>query len=392
MQLSRIAIVSAAFLAAVGIALARGRKAENEVPPAPAPTVEAAPAPVEPLPPPAPALFAEGVPVVLDALPPGIGSLSAQGCNACHYAAHDTWATSRHAQAWASPTYQDALRSAGGSTACVGCHLPVAAQHDQLAAGYVDGDLTRPRLEANPSFDLTLRGEGVTCAACHVRNGTILGVHEAPDAPHPVVVSKELRDPKLCATCHQLTWPEADAPFYDTYGEWERSSWAAAGVTCQDCHMAPTAGAIVPGTDGTLPAHTFLADPARAISALVGLPSASVQRGQEVTVTLTVQNTGAGHAFPTGSPFSPATLEVALVDKAGKDLAPPWRTVFGRTVELAPPWRTTGDTRLPAGGQWSGSHAWVPSVKGPAGPGAVEVRLDRRGEKTVLRRVPVEVR
>ena len=33
--------------------------------------------------------------------------------------------------------------------------------------------------------------EGVTCAACHVREGKVLGTHAIDDAPHPVVVSDE---------------------------------------------------------------------------------------------------------------------------------------------------------------------------------------------------------
>lgn len=115
MQIRTIAALSLP-IAAIGIAVARGRK-DEAVPEPPAPSV--AP-PAEPAAgPAAPALFAAGLPVVLAALPAGLASLSAQGCNACHYAAHDTWQHSAHADAWVSPRFQAAWRSAGESTACV---------------------------------------------------------------------------------------------------------------------------------------------------------------------------------------------------------------------------------------------------------------------------------
>jgi hypothetical protein len=394
MKPSRLFAVVCLSIAAVGIALARGRKAADPEQ-APPPPVEQAPvapaAPVAPPPPPAPALFPDGLPVALSTLPAGLPSLSAQGCNACHWAAHDTWAGSAHAHAWSDDTYQTALKAAGESTMCQECHLPLAAQHDRLAAGYVDGDVSRPRLSPNPSFDLTLRGEGVTCAACHVRGNTVIGTHAAPDAPHPVAVSAELSDPAMCATCHQLSWPDGDRPFYDTYGEWKASAYAKANVTCQDCHMAPTAGATVPGSDGTLPSHALGADPRRAVSALLQVSNATIPRGQPVDVGLILQNTGAGHSFPTGNPFKQYRVDVVLLDAAGKELGPAFSTVLARTVEPKPPYKTLTDTRLAAGGQMKLSHTFTPNVKGVPGRGAIEVRLVRGKEVIVLQHVAVEI-
>lgn len=389
----RLLLVGSLSLAAFGIAVARGKKAQEpaeEPPPpepAPAPTAEAAPPA-----PPAPALFAGGLPVTLGALPAGLASASAQGCNACHYAAHDTWASSAHAHAWTDARYQAALHAAGDSTTCLSCHLPLTQQHHEVAAGYVDNDLSRPRLQPNPAFDATLRAEGVSCAACHVRGDTILGTREAPDSPHRVTVSAELSSAEMCATCHQLTWPEADRPFYDTYGEWKASSWAKAGVSCQDCHMAPTAGAVVPGTDGTVPSHALGADPRRALSVLVTLPSAVIQRGQVLPVSLVVQNTGAGHSLPTGNPFKAAVLSATLLDVAGKPLAPSWTLTWSRTVEMVRPWKTTADHRLAAGGQESASFQLTPSTKGAPGLGVLEIKLTQGDASVVLQRLPVDVR
>ncbi len=379
-------------LLAIGMAVARGKK-EVEVPPAPAAVpVEVPLAAPEPEVAAVPLLFPTALPIVVDALPPGIASLSAQSCNGCHWAAHDAWASSGHAQAWSHPTYQAALKSSLGSTACVACHLPLAAQHDRLAAGYIEDDIARPRLQENPSFDLTLMSEGVTCAACHVRGGVVIGVHASTNSPHPVVASEELRSSDLCATCHQLSWPDSDRPFYDTWGEWKASAYATAGVQCQECHMAPAAGAAQPGTRSAVASHGSPTTIQRALTAILQLPDAHITRGQPLDVAVTVLNTGAGHSVPTGNPFKTWTLELVAVDAAGKDLAPAHKTVLGRTVEATSPWRTTADDRIVAGGRKDWTVRLTPNAKGAPGSGALILRAVRPGETVVLRRIPIEVR
>jgi hypothetical protein len=390
---ARWALVLCLPIAAAGFALARGKKQE-EAAAAPEPSSEVAAAPAAaPAPEPAaPPLFPAGLPVVVEATPSGVASLSAQSCNACHWAAHDGWSGSAHAHAWSDAGYQAALKSAGNSTACLGCHLPLAAQHDQLAAGYVDGDITRPRLQDNAAFDASLMSEGVTCAACHVRDGQILGTHSTANAPHAVVVSKELGTSEMCATCHQLTWPDADRPFYDTYGEWKASAYAAAGVGCPQCHMAPVAGVPQPGQGGVVAAHASPTTVQRALTTLVQLPHAYLTRGQAVDLRITLINSGAGHDVPTGNPFKSWTIEVAILDGAGRDLAPVQRTVLARTVEKAAPWRTTADDRLAAGAQKTWTAHFAPNAKGAPGAGAVIVRAVRGGQAVELRRIPVDVR
>jgi hypothetical protein len=385
---ARWAIALSLPILAAGFALARGKKrAEEEA--QPEPVSEPAPAPA---PPPAPALFPGPLPLEIGAPPAGLATVSSQTCNACHWAAHDTWADSGHAHAWSSPGYQAALASAGNSTACLGCHLPLAAQHDQLATSYVDGDLARPRLEANAAFDASLMSEGVTCAACHVREGTVLGTHPSEHSPHPVTVSAELSDSRFCATCHQLSWPEGDRPFYDTYGEWSASAYAKAGVDCQDCHMAPEGGSPQPGMAAIGPAHHSPTSVARALTTLVALPSGEITRGQPLTVGLRILNTGAGHSVPTGNPFKEWSIETVLLDASGKELAPPNRLQLARAVEATPPWRTLKDERLVAGGSREWSATFTAAAKGAPGTGAVVVRAVRAGQVVELRRVPVRVR
>ncbi len=339
-----------------------------------------------------PALFPNGLPVDIGPLPSGLASASAQGCAACHWTAHDTWATGAHARAGQSQAYRTAIHAVGDTTACTQCHQPLAVQHAQLAAGYVDGDVTRPRMQPNASFDATLLSEGVTCATCHLRGGSVLGTRDLTDAPHPVRASAELADGvSACASCHQLSWPDGDRPFYDTVGEWKASRWASAGVTCVTCHMPPE-GAPRPGAAGGVPTHGAGADLTRALTALVHLKEPVARRGQPLAVELVLQNTGAGHSFPTGNPNTTATIEVRLVDDKGKDLAPAWTQTLARKVEEKRPWKTISDDRLPAGGQRTGTHTFTPALKGTPCDGALEVRVKKGGANVLLRRVPIAVR
>jgi len=348
-----------------------GTKKDADLPP---PALQAE-APVKG--PEAPLLFKDGLPVAIEKTPEGLANVSAQSCNACHFQAHEDWSDSAHATAWSNDVFQEALARAGNSTACSQCHLPLANQHARLAAGYIEGDLARPNLQPNPIWDATLMSEGVTCAACHVRDGMIIGTRAIPDAPHPVAVSEELGTSAACATCHQMTWEGADQPFYDTYREWEGSAYAKAGVRCQDCHMPARAGMATASRFAASPGHDFTAETGRAVSVLVKLQAPEIQRGQATPVEITIQNTGAGHHFPTGSPFKPYTVIAELVDASGKLLTKPFTHILARTVENQSPWKTLSDNRIPAGGEVKLSHSFTVDHRKKAGAATLRIRIGR---------------
>ncbi|MCB9779092.1 MAG: hypothetical protein H6742_11055 [Alphaproteobacteria bacterium] len=363
------------LLLGAGVALAARRKGA-EPPPEPAPPAATA-TPAAPPMPSAPALFADGLPVPAQQVPDGLPSLSAQGCNGCHGAVHDAWKDGPHARAWNAPAFRAALDRTGDTTACTGCHLPLQNQHPRLAAGYVEGDLARPDMRENPTWDPTLMSEGVTCAACHVRDGVVATARAGGAAPHPLAHSDELASGAVCATCHQLTWPDADQPFYDTWGEWERSPYAAAGVGCVDCHMPPVAGAATATRFAAQSSHAFPADTARALSVLVRTGAPEVQRGEPFAVSLRLQNTGAGHSVPTGSPFKAYRVVARIVGEDGKVVSEPFTHDLARTVEDAPPWATLSDTRLPPGGEVALDATFEVSQRQRAGRGAIEVGVYR---------------
>lgn len=366
--------VGATALCVGGFALAGGLSRRAEPAPAASPTAAAPALPPAPV---APPLFAAPLPVVLDRVPDGLASLSAQSCNACHGAVHDRWAGSKHANAWNDPVFQEALARVGNATACRSCHLPLVNQHPQLAAGYKDGDISRPDLQKNPLWDATLMREGVTCAACHVREGQVIGVRPVSGAPHAVSVSAELQKSELCASCHQLTWPEAKSAFYDTFGEWSRSAYAAAGVQCQDCHMVPSPAGSIGGRFAAEPSHGFEAPLERGLSIFMELPAAELQRGEPFTVGVRLQNSGAGHMIPTGSPYKVLLTTVEVVGADGKviDAAPPHR--LGREVADAPPWDTLRDERLAPGAEVKLGHTFTIGQKVPAQAASLRVRVER---------------
>lgn len=326
---------------------------------------------------PAPPLFPEGLPVSLQKLPDGLANLSAQGCEGCHYQAHDDWAESAHRVAFSSPSYRRAAEAAGDSPLCVNCHLPLENQQRELVVEYLGGALSSAETSANPSWDATLAQEGVTCAACHVREGVVVGVNAISTAPHPVRASEELTSSTLCASCHQLSWPGAETPFYDTYGEWERSAYAEAGVRCQDCHMPPAGGVVTAGRSATHADHRFNAAQGRGLSVLVRLQPESVVRGETLSAEVRVQNTGAGHAVPTGSPFVQLELVAQVIDREGELVGEPWTHRFGREVDPEPPFAITADTRLPAGGEITLPVTIELPQKGKGGAGAFQVLLRR---------------
>lgn len=358
----------------------RGKKKDEPVP-EPVVVDEPEPAPVTPAIP----LFPQALPFTVGPLVDGLANTTSQACAACHFEAHGGWAESAHATGWQDPTVQAAFRLAD-TPACSSCHLPLLEQRPTLVT-YPTDEVDKPLVSANPAFDPSLRLEGVTCAACHVRNGQVVATRPPEDigpAPHPLAWSEDLTRSEGCAACHQLTWEGANAPLYDTYGEWSRSPYAEAGIACQDCHGGRGADAAAPY------AHGSERRTERAISVLIDLPSLTVVRGDEVPVPLglTLQNSGAGHAFPTGSPFGGVRVQVRLTgpeDRHGK----PFDAIvlehdLERTLTDAPPWDVTADTRIPARGQLELSGGLSIPYGAPGGAWALEVALLKtvRGEPT----------
>ena len=320
------------------------------------------PAPTSPTPSPVvqpaadmPTIWSQALPVQIGAPPTGLANISAQSCAACHFGAHEDWHGGAHAQSSASIHWR-AMAAEVGMETCDMCHLPLREQ--------------RPSEPAEPgsarvSWPATLVTEGVTCAACHIRDGHVVGANPVTGAPHPVLTSEDFSSSAMCAACHQMDIVGAEYPLYDTYGEWSRSAYAKAGVSCQDCHYGPGAAASQTGAG-----HGPVSRAGRGLSALLFLDSDEITRGGTATRgTLVLQNTGAGHHIPSGSPFAGMDLSLVLVIDAEE----PWqqevaRWPLARSVEAAPPYRTTADTRLAAGEQRTLEFGMTVPQDAPGGP------------------------
>ncbi len=337
-------------------------------------------------------LFPSSLGPVPEQTPPrGLATLSAQECNACHGEVHDQWARSGHSQAWKDPVWREAMEKASNPVQCLHCHTPLVNQQRQLIVSYDGGDPNRPRLAPNSRFDPTLQAEGVTCSVCHVRDGVVYGTRRVDSAqsPHPVEVHPELQKGKVCASCHQLSWPGTEGdPYYDTVGEWQDSAYARAGVGCTDCHMPYVAGVLSGTRFAGIASHDIRggSDDAmlvRALTLTLQTDRVDYGRGDPLKVTAEIRNTGAGHAVPTTDPFHQVELRLRVME--GSEVRQEKRFTFTRTMSSTPPYRETSDTRLQAGElrtlEW---QTTLPAS--PGGGGAL--RLVAEG---IYRTVPEEV-
>ncbi len=268
------------------------------------------------------------------------GSLAPHDCAACHAVQFEQWRTSLHGGAY-SPGFSGQLIE--GSLAvpsevrqCQTCHTPLSEQqlHDASEA-------------VNPGHDPGLREQGIVCAACHVRAHRRFGPPRRPELP-PLAdalphggfeARSEFGESRFCAECHQFfDDPGVNGkPVENTYREWLASPQAAAGRSCQSCHMPDRA-------------HLWrgIHDPEMVRAAveveLGGLATAEDRLGAE----LSLHSREIGHAFPTY--VTPRVfLAVWQEDAAGREIAGTRvEDVVGREIDFGS-WEEVFDTRIPAG-------------------------------------------
>ncbi|MCA9494235.1 MAG: hypothetical protein KC656_27345 [Myxococcales bacterium] len=283
------------------------------------------------------------------------GGLSAESCGSCHPDQLDQWRLSVHAQAWVDRQFQAEIGKSDNRWLCLGCHTPLLVQQDRWPVGLVDGDVERPHLIDAPVYDAALRDEGITCAACHLRDGVIHGPG-LPDStsPHAVVADPDFRGPGLCLGCHQAEEVFPDKGFvctFQTGEEWQRSPWSSQGG-CPVCHMPEQqAPAAKGGPVRTVRAHWWKGAGIAKIPGKYpppeanrpGLALALARDGDAVAVTTT--NANAGHMLPTGDPER--WVQVVVRFLAGDTpVGEPVTLRFGQTWEWVTPPRKVADNRL----------------------------------------------
>lgn len=224
---------------------------------------------------------------------------SSEACGQCHVTEYAAWAESPHGQSSASPVFRalvTEVRESWGEAAadrCEGCHAP---GHDG--------------------------SESVGCVSCHMaignratRDGQLVVALEGAIAsphrpspssppPHPTRPGDFLASSTLCGTCHEVTGP---GHFVEhTYTEFLASPEAAAGQTCQSCHMPrDTSGRATHRLASVTPPYG--ADPAtltRRRADTRALLSSGLSLTLEPTasgLSLSLTNVAGGHHIPTGA-------------------------------------------------------------------------------------------
>lgn len=363
-------------------------------------------------------------PIPTHNVPVTLQSLSASECAACHREFYEEWSTTIHSKAWIEPYFQTDWTFDGRQQICKNCHTPLDRQQEHKVLGFRDQEKWGPILEPNPEFDPKLQHEGVTCAACHFRDGRILGPYESETAPHPV---KKLADPnQICVRCHivggerwdtflkfppcgtvaeirstpnamgetktpgaplgsnpqpsGVLFPPKDLPTSErsAYSASAGESAAQSGMpNCVGCHMPLAERPLVPGGQRRqVRRHLWRGehDPAMVRQGLdVNFRESPASSHDRRTFTLTVTNVGAAHYLPTGTPDRHLTVSLRLLDRDGRVIDEETQQLK-RTVLWRPFIVDLRDTRLP---RWQ-TRVFEYSVNTKRNPTAVAVEASVR--------------
>jgi hypothetical protein len=236
---------------------------------------------------------------------PAEALLDARGCASCHAAIVDEWSRSRHALAWTSSIFQTEY-TLTPQPWCVNCHAPLATQQ---------ADLRGPRA-----------AQGVDCATCHVRAGTLVARTRRAGSPHETVADPTFGSPAYCADCHQFTFPVLSPdgvalrmtahPMQNTVASFQTGPYAREREGCLACHGSRHGHAFGGGHDGAM---------------LESALDVAWCREGDRALRVTVRNAAAGHTVPTGD------IHRHMYLRLWRSSAPEalYQAFFGRRFDLA---------------------------------------------------------
>jgi len=316
------------------------------------------------------------------------------GCRQCHeegsnpeYNGHpiyNEWVNDGHSQSATNPfflsvyngTKYDPMRS-GYQVADPGYKLDNPLLNGNCAACHAPLAVTGEAVEVDINTISSLAREGINCDFCHkVWNVHISEETNLPYIDRPGLLSYEFARPstlnpeaqilfgplddadhqgsikldlysesQFCAPCHYgVFW---DTPIYNSYGEWLNSSYSdpKTGQTCQDCHM--------------LADHRFYnhnmeirkkeidkdedkdKDKLLKQAVVLSINAKYNEKKDRIIVNVSVENVGAGHKLPTGSPLRHLIVLVQVSDSADPPTNLP--QLAGDTI---PEWGGIGNPEL----------------------------------------------
>ena len=235
--------------------------------------------------------------------------ISAEECRSCHQQETEEWESSRHAQAWSNPLFQEGY-IAEPDPVCIFCHAPHQAQLDEIkqnATWYAalhpsTGSLYNiPEKKPEPAAN-----EGITCATCHLHRGWVRSSEANPQAAHPTFADPLLKSSEFCKDCHDFPIIErqngrpfiSDTPMQTTYQEWKEWSEQGGAQTCQGCHMPQGSHTMHGANDRELLKSSIQVELTR----------------RDDFVLFSVQSVGVGHNLPSGDLFRNITAEIKIQD------------------------------------------------------------------------------
>ena len=298
--------------------------------------------------------FAHAIP--FQKTPSGIPGLRAEDCGKCHKAIYEEWKTSYHAKAYVDPFFRAYWKKDGEVWICLNCHAPLENQQPELIAAIPRNRVEKAVKAPNSGYDPMFQQEGITCAACHVRNGVIMGPFDDAVAPHPTQFDPKFRTTEICYRCHQV--PKGPFQFYNvgpcgTFPEYEGSYFTRErGLICQSCHMPEVERPMADGGPIRKGRRHFWRgghDPEQiksAVAVQLAVDPPQLRPGIPATFSLTVINAGAGHKLPTGDPDRYFTVEFSVVDATGRVLREQ-SSSMGRWILWQPVILELHDNRLP---------------------------------------------
>jgi hypothetical protein len=244
-------------------------------------------------------------------------AIDPQSCGTCHSQQLEDWSQSWHALGMGPGVMGQLVDWDGSNDGLVGqcnrCHAPLAEQTPRVRTG--EGEAAT--WSDNPNYVASSRTQGLTCAGCHVRGHLRYGppndTNDGSVGPHAGFIARaEFQDPAFCADCHDFK-PGQKALngklLQETSEEWARTPQAAAGQTCQSCHM-PEGRHLWKGIHDP--------DTVRgAIDVQARLSAAGSGFFDPIQASLTLTNTGAAHRLPTYS-TPQITLIIEQIDADGQ--------------------------------------------------------------------------
>ncbi len=314
--------------------------------------------------------------------PAGLVGVTAQDCGQCHVEIAKEWAVSTHAHAWTDRQFQaEYAKDPEVGWLCLNCHTPAGDQQAVLST--YTGDIRNPQQQKNHRFREEWQQEGVSCAACHVREGRILGPFGVSTAPHPVEQSNSLLTSEVCLSCHQANVRLEDA-LVCAFNTGVEASESGTEKTCQSCHMPKVDRPLVPGGQsrpgrmhlwlgGGVP-KTALTPEEKVYYDMfepgldVELEPLVLSSGKRAELGVVLVNARAGHMLPTGDPERFYRVVIRVTGEDGRLLVHQEERI-GQEWTWSPRAQKLSDNRLAP----SERRVVQVSFKAPRGPVNVEV-------------------